>query len=687
MTSKKLPCETAQRISQGELLPELLAPAGSYDALCAAIQSGADAVYMGGVAFNARINAKNFTEEELKRGIALAHSYGVKIYIAANTLIYDRELDGFLRSAEHAARCGADALIVADLGAAAEIKKRIPIELHASTQASAHNTQAALALAEASFSRVVCAREMSREDLKEFISVSPVEAEVFVHGALCVSHSGQCLFSSMVGGRSGNRGECAQPCRLPYGKGGKEYPLSLKDLSLARHIPELCSMGVASLKIEGRMKSPEYVRDVTAIWRRLLDSRTAADDRDMKELADIFSRGGFTDGYFRGKRDSSMLGIRSEEQKSVSRALTSFEGITKKIELDAKASVRSGEPMTLTLSRADGGATVCVEGAVAETAINAPLDKETVIRCLSKLGNTPFTMKSISVDLGEVPAMVPISALNALRRSAIEKLEAGTAPSGELKITEADFSVSKNKRRSGRTAYFYRASAVTEKAKEYFDVIFTPLEEYNGSTNGVALPEIIFDSQREQVKKLLADAVTLGAEHVLVSNLGHLDIARNSGLVIHGDIRLNAVNNSTVDFLEKQGFESVILSPELTLPQIRDIKGRTAVCVYGRVPLMVTEKCVGKELGGCSSCKEGRAVLVDRKGARFPVFKTFGHRSVIVNSVPFYMADKASELEKYRVTEQYFIFTTETAREVDGIIEAYKKRLPPRDASGVKRVR
>ena len=687
MTTKKLPCETAQRISQGELLPELLAPAGSYDALCAAIQSGADAVYMGGVAFNARINAKNFTEEELKRGIALAHSYGVKIYIAANTLIYDRELDGFLRSAEHAARCGADALIVADVGAAAEIKKRIPIELHASTQASAHNAEAALALAEASFSRVVCAREMSREDIKEFIRESPVEAEVFVHGALCVSHSGQCLFSSMVGGRSGNRGECAQPCRLPYGKGGREYPLSLKDLSLARHIPELCSMGVASLKIEGRMKSPEYVRDVTAIWRRLLDARAAADDRDMKELADVFSRGGFTDGYFRGRKDSAMLGIRSEEQKSVSRALAPFEGITKKLELNAKASVRSGEPMALTLSRADGSATVCVEGAVAEPAINAPLDKETVVRCLSKLGNTPFVMKEVSVELGEVPVMVPISALNALRRSAIEKLEQSGANVGELQITKAEFSIPKQKRSNKKIAYFYRGSSVTDKAREYFDVIFTPIEEYNGSTNGVALPEIIFDSQREQVEKLLSKAIEFGAEHVLVSNLGHLDIARASGLAMHGDIRLNAVNNSTVDFLEKQGFENVMLSPELTLPQIRDIKGSTAVCVYGRVPLMVTEKCVGKELGGCSACKEGRAVLLDRKGASFSVIKTFGHRSVIVNSVPFYMADKKAELERYKATSQYFIFTTESAKEVDGIIEAYKKGLPPKNASGVKRVR
>ncbi|MBQ8344649.1 MAG: U32 family peptidase [Clostridia bacterium] len=254
-------------------MPELLCPAGSFAALEAAIEGGADAVYMGGTLFNARIHAKNFTPQELERGIALTHSYGVKVYIAANTLIYDREIEDFLRAAEEAYLAGADALIVADVGCAAAVHRRLPIELHASTQLSGHNAEAARRLAACGFSRMVCAREMSREDLAAFTAASPIEAEVFVHGALCVCHSGQCLFSSLVGGRSGNRGECAQPCRLPYGlKNGKRgFPLSLRDLSLAEHLPELARMGVASLKIEGRMKSPEYVRDVAAVFRRLLD--------------------------------------------------------------------------------------------------------------------------------------------------------------------------------------------------------------------------------------------------------------------------------------------------------------------------------------------------------------------------------------------------------------------------------
>ena len=284
-------------------LPELLCPAGDPAALAAAIDAGADAVYMGSCDFNARKNATNFTPEAMREAIKLAHAYGVKIYITQNTLVLDKELSAYLSAAESALSAGADALIVADLGGAMEIRRHFPeAELHASTQMSGHNVAAAKRLAELGFSRMVCAREMSLADLRTFTAESPIEAEVFVHGALCVCHSGQCLFSSVVGGRSGNRGECAQPCRLPFGEKGREsYPLSLKDLALAEHIPALIDAGVASLKIEGRMKSPEYVREVARVYRRLLDERRGATRDEMKLLAEVFSRGGFTDGYFKGK--------------------------------------------------------------------------------------------------------------------------------------------------------------------------------------------------------------------------------------------------------------------------------------------------------------------------------------------------------------------------------------------------
>ena len=269
-------------------LPELLCPAGSRAAFEAAIEGGADAVYFGGPLFNARMNAQNFSFEEMGQAVDLAHAYSVKCYMTLNTLLSDRELPEAVSFAERAADMGVDALIVADLGAAAAIHRHLPsLALHASTQASGHNISAAAELRKLGFSRMVMAREASLADIRAFCSGSDTELEVFAHGALCVCHSGQCLFSSLVGGRSGNRGECAQPCRLPFTVNGNEkYPLSLKDLSLAPHIPALIGAGVASLKIEGRMKSPEYVRAVASVYRRLLDERRAAtpdDATDMKQ--------------------------------------------------------------------------------------------------------------------------------------------------------------------------------------------------------------------------------------------------------------------------------------------------------------------------------------------------------------------------------------------------------------------
>ena len=671
-------------------LPELLAPAGSLDALYAAIEGGADAVYVGGVAFNARINAKNFTPEELKRGIDCAHSYGVKVYIAANTLIYDRELEDYLRAAEDAYLCGADALIVADTGAASLLRRRIPIELHASTQLSGHNAEAAKILESAGFSRMVLARETSREDISSFIKNSPIEAEVFVHGALCVCHSGQCLFSSAVGGRSGNRGECAQPCRLPYRtpQGRSDHPLSLTDLSLARHIPELCDMGIASFKIEGRMKSPEYVRDVVSIWRRLMDEGRGADEGDMRDLAAIFSRGGFTDGYYTGKIGRKMLGIRSDSDKEQSRKLDAFGGITRKIPITLEARILQGQPISLTVRTEN--AVGHAEGPIPEAAKTAPLERERVLGSLTKLGGTSFCAKEVSLEL-DGGLMLPISSLNALRRQAIDELLLDIAP--ESNRSESDFAREnkpekpKKRRTNKRTALFFDPDSIPENARDFFDIIYLPLESYNGETSGVMLPPVVFDSEKPKVTDMLKTAKEKGAEHILVGNIGHLDLARQSGMTIHGDFRLNACNNYSVGYFEALGFEDIILSPELTLPRLRDIGGDSLALIYGRLPLMVTEKCIGKEIADCETCKSGKARLVDRKGMTFPVLRAFEHRSIIVNSVPFYMADRKADLERNGICGEHFIFTTETRAEAHSVIEAHKKALPPKDARAVKRIK
>ena len=656
------------------ILPELLAPAGSPLALEAAIEGGADAIYVGGLAFNARINAKNFTPDELKSSIARAHSYGVKVYIAANTLILDREREEYLRAAEQAYLYGADALIVADIGIAREIKKRIPIELHGSTQLSGHNLAAAEHLAKNGFSRMVCAREMSREDLATFCKSSPIESEVFVHGALCVCHSGQCLFSSLVGGRSGNRGECAQPCRLPYrSAGGKqEYPLSLKDLSLAEHITELCDMGVSSLKIEGRMKSPEYVRDVVRIWRRLLDEGRNASPADMRELAAAFSRGGFTDGYYKKRIGSDMLGVRSDADKRESAAAEKFCKIERKLPIELYASIKKDRAAELRALSGDRSATV--KGAVPEAAINAPLTREAVEKNLSKLGATCYHLKKLDIELDE-GLMMPVSALNALRRAAVEALEKKEERSDKDFVRQSFESPKKPRdKRVNRTALFYDPSQIPESAESFFDRIFVPLERYAecvGRSYGVMLPEVVFDSERSEVEKMLRFAASNGATYALVGNLGHANLAREAGLLLVGDFRLNCYNNSSAAELEKAGFEEIILSPELTLTQMRDIGGRVRAVVYGRLPLMITEKCVGKELGGCGACDKQKTALVDRKGVEFPVRRRPAHRSVIFNSVPVYMGDRADELKAYGISAQHFIFSTENARDIERIIALY----------------
>lgn len=663
---------------KNKLTPELLSPAGSILALKAAIEGGADAVYIGGSAFNARMKAKNFDENELKDGIELAHEYGVKVYIAANTLILDRELDEYLRAAERAYLLSADAMIIADVGAASEVRKRIPIDLHASTQLSGHNVDAAKRLYEAGFSRMVLAREMPKEDIAQFCKESPIESEVFVHGALCVCHSGQCLFSSVVGGRSGNRGECAQPCRLPYkSKKGEGYPLSLKDLSLAEHITELCEMGVSSFKIEGRMKSPEYVRDVTARWRALLDANRNADKRDMEYFASVFGRGGHTDAYFVRKIDSKMLGVRSEADKKESAALTSFENITRKIPIEFTAKIKRGEPSVL--SARLGEKCVTVYGAVPDEARTAPINEEVLRRNLSKLGGTVYSLLKLDIELDE-GLILPISAINALRREVIEKISEKTKSDSvrsKSDFTDAKKSFPAKKRENVRSAVFYQPEKIPADAKDFFNYIYIPLEMYQNHKNsgfGVMLPEVIFDSERETVEGLLQNAYELGARDALIGNIGHIELAKKYGFKLHGDLRLNAFNNSSVAELEKMGFEDVILSPELTLRQIRDIGGATAVCVYGRLPLMITEKCVGRELGSCENCEAGNTRLIDRRSVDFPVLKRFGHRSAIFNSVPTYMADRRIELENAGIVAEHFIFTVESSAEISKIVNNFEKK-------------
>lgn len=662
-------------------LPELLCPAGSPDALRAAIDGGADAVYLGGGSFHARMNADNFgTQQALSEAVALAHFWGVKVYVTLNTMVYDREIDAALAQAEQAARAGADGLIVADLGLATLLHRALPdIPLHASTQMSIHRGDAGKLLADAGFCRMVLARELPADQIVQAVKQSPIEIEMFVHGALCVSQSGQCLFSSLVGGRSGNRGECAQPCRLPFkdARGKDFYPLSLKDLSLARYVPEIIDSGVASLKIEGRMKSPEYVYTVTRIWRELLDTRCGADEAQMAELSRAFSRGGFTDGYYRRRKGEGMLGVRSAEDKVASGEVEKFRGITKKFPMEIEATLRADQPMELT-ARANGQE-VSVKGASPEAAHTRPITSEQVQVSLSKLGSTPFAADRVNVSIeGEV--MVASSALNALRRDAAQKLESAlwdACRPAEVTRMAVHAPVPKGTRTCSRTARFFSPEQITPMAQEYFEIRYLPLETAAGQAvrgcNGVVLPPVIFESDSGQIREMLAAVKQQGITHVLVGNIGHLLLLEGFDFTVHGDYRLNVANDATLAALEQLGFADVIASAEMSLAKLRDLGGNTAAIVYGRVPLMTLERCINKQAAGCAACTAGGAELVDRKGVKFPVLYEYGHRNLVLNSLPTGMSDKGRMLADHGIVAQHFLFTLEDARQVDRVISAYRQ--------------
>ena len=652
--------------------PELLCPAGSMEALDAAIEAGADAVYLGGTAMNARIHAANFSPDALREAVKRAHAYGTKVYLTLNTLVTDRELPQFLEAAWDASLAGVDALIVADAGGAAAVHRAIPeMELHASTQMSGHNSKMAKTLQALGYRRMVAAREISKENLTRLLRESPIETELFVHGALCVCHSGQCLFSSVVGGRSGNRGECAQPCRLPYGS-SNTYPLSLKDLSLAEHIPELISLGVASLKIEGRMKAPEYVRDVTSVFRRLLDENRPATAREMKTLAESFSRGGFTDGYFTNQMNRSMLGVRSETDKQNTRGSFPFSGLAKKVDVKLFASIRRDLPAKMTLTV--GKRSVTVAGDIPQTALTAPLSREDVLRSLSRMGGTPYRVIDANIEIEE-GLMLPVSRMNDLRRRAVAALDDSAMPPKRERKPIA-WRTPDGVRTEQRTARFYRREQITADALSYFDRIYLPLHRFEAPANGVVLPPVIFDGEIESIRAQLVTAKEKGARYALVGNLGHIALARAAGLEIAGDYRLNATNRESVALLRDLGFERVILSPELTLPQLRDIGGETSAIVYGRLPLMTLERCILKDVADCNACGSDIGELRDRRGVAFPVLREWEHRNVVYNSLPTCMSDRLDALVQNRVSAWHFLFTTETTNEVDGVIRAFRQGVP-----------
>ena len=672
---------------------ELLAPAGSMESVTAAVQNGADAVYLGYGDFNARRNAKNFTHEEA--AVSYCHLRGAKVFLTLNTLLTDRELPGAARVAEEINEMGVDAVIVQDLGVARMLRQVAPdLHLHGSTQMTVHSLDGVKQCADLGMTRAVLSRELSRDQIEYICANAPIEIETFVHGALCMCYSGQCYLSSLIGGRSGNRGLCAQPCRMKYGWGSRadEYPLSLKDMSLASHLGELEQMGVACLKIEGRMKRPEYVAIVTGVYARALREKREPTAEEMAQLEAAFSRQGFTQGYFLDRKGPEMFGTRQEEQAPVelyAQARSTYEsGENRKEPVHLYAMIRAGEPAQVAAEDAQGRM-ARVEGPVPEAAVNVPLTREKVEGQLSRTGGTPFTCEKLTVRVEEGLSL-PLSALNALRRQVLDQLGQARAALPERRRGEYHPGVRyENPREAPALTVSVRSGEqVTRELLALGPArLYLPCDEgaacpdvvrrcLDAGVEPVALlPRVCWDRELPQLLRELEILKGLGVREAMAGTLDGVRRAVELGFLTRGDFGLGVYNSQTLKELKKLGLRSATASFELKLAQIRDLSKAIPLeaVVYGRLPLMLTENCIVHNHTGQHSCGGGQR-LVDRKGESFPVVKAWGCRNEILNGKTLFLADKAGDYQRLGLESVRLMFTTETPEECVRVLERYQGR-------------
>ena len=674
-------------------LPEVLAPAGSPECLTAAVRCGAAAVYLGVEEFNARRNAHNFTIESLGEAVAYCHARSVAVHLTLNTLLREDETDRAVEVAIAAANCGVDALIVQDVGLCRRLRAAMPdMALHASTQLSCHTPEGVKFLRDAGFSRVVLAREMSREEIAACANLG-VELEVFVHGALCMSVSGQCYFSAMLGSRSGNRGACAQPCRLPF-EPTRENPrpcpadkaaLSLKDNCLVEYIRDLTALGVASFKIEGRMKRPEYVAAATAVYAAAVRGE-AVSQAELERLKSVFSRSGFTTGYYTSNRDGSMFGVRRHEDVTaaapVLRELAHlYEKETPLVGISIGLTVSECESR-VTATDEDGNAvTVCGEGGVIAT--NRPLDPLRAEEQLRKTGGTPYYVTEATVSIGE-GLTLPMSAINALRRQALEKLTAVRSAPSPIACAISASAPTLPCRHPQETKRVARLASVDQWSEALkADAVILPLNTEKNTIRtiaaqtavGVEIPRGMF-GQEETVRKQLAKAKEAGAVFALCGNVGALPLAKEAGLVAMGGFGLNLTNREALAFYAERGLDAATLSMELTFGQMRRLTPSplpVGVMVYGHQPLMLTRNCPRRCAGGsCGDC-HGQGIT-DRTGTAFPVMCAGGCAEVL-NSVPLWWGDKMAEIPA--ADFHLFHFTVEDASRCAAVLAAYQQGGKP----------
>lgn len=655
---------------------EILAPAGGDEQLTAALRSGADAVYLGLKAFNARMGAENFGD--LSAVVSRCHERSVRVYVTFNTLIQEKELKDAVEALRQIAQSGVDGILVTDMGAVLLASACCPsLPLHASTQMTVHNRAGCALLKEMNFRRAVLAREMTREEIRAVTQRAGLETEVFVHGALCMSVSGQCLLSSVLGGRSGNRGRCAQPCRLNFASGRREYALSLKDLSLIDRLSELEEMGVTSAKIEGRLKRPEYVAAAVDACRRTLNGEKT----DTEQLRNLFSRSGFTAGYYDGRRDLSMFGIRTESDAQMTRqSLSSVHTVTRteyaSVPLDMTLTLRPDTASVLRVS--DGVHSAEVSGAFPQPAQTRPLTEDDAAAALGKLGGTPYFARKIACLIS--PGLYLSKAdLSALRREGIEQIAGQRAQCRPHPFREAWTPPQPCAQPSEplRYAYLENADQLSDELISFFNRIFLPLRALSapvlarlGNKAAGRIPALLFGKEEDRCAALLRELRQQGLTWVSVGNPGGIFLAREQGFRITGEYRLNALNSLALEQYRRLQVSECDLSPESTLQNTKAIRSPIPIgmLVYGFLPLMSWRCCPCQGEKGCADCR-GKEIS-DRRGTVFPVLCRKTH-SLLLNSVPLWLGDRRSEMPAHH--HDSFLFTRETLEECMTAVKRWQK--------------
>ena len=670
---------------------EILAPVGSEEMLRAAVFSGADAVYLGFSGFNARTGAGNFDADSLKEAVRFCHARGVAVHVALNTTVYGTELSALEQAIRAVAASGADAVICQDLAVATLIGKIAPqLPRHGSTQMSVHTLQGALELKELGFTRVVLARELSLPEVEHITKHCGIETECFIHGALCMSVSGQCYMSAFLGGRSGNRGSCAGPCRLPFeanalpeGKPGRLHHLSLKDNSAIDKLDKLQELGVASAKIEGRLRTPEYV--AAAVSACLAGREGRAYDRDL--LKNAFSRSGFTSGYLDGKIDGTMFGVRSEAdaeltKKTLPMLRELYRRERSRVPVQMKLEIEEGGEK-LTVTDADGNKAFAYGDAEPQPARTDPT--ESLNRSLAKTGGTPFAAEKITVEMDGGPWFIPGSAVNELRREALDALLKKREVLRPWPTTEEHVAALPQRtlppRRTLR-ARFERWEQVPERALDGVEYLILPIaqadrvpREWRAKTL-LELPRVMFGALEQDTARRIAATQDAGFAGYEVSNIAHLRLCR--GLPMTGGFGLNITNNVAAQFYAEQGLSSLLILPEVkdsdiaSIAPVRDGKPvPTGVMIYGHMPLMLTRACPLQNIHDCAHCDK-TGVLTDRKAKKFPVRCGLGVRT-IYNPVPIYMGDKPGALA---VDYGVAYFTLESREEAAQVLDMIRTHAP-----------